>query len=133
MAGRSTYETPALCLSVETRGSEIFVTAAGEVDLASSPAVDAMFAEAVTGTCRRVVIDVSGVTFLDAAGLRALRAGTTSDEEGVEICLLGPSRPVRRILELIEVCALAETPSGALNGGGRSSSTSIEPVVQEVD
>jgi len=127
------YETPVLCLSVETRGSEIFVTAVGEVDLAAAPAVDAMFAGAVTGTYRRVVIDVSGVTFLDAAGLRALRAGPTADDEGVEVCLLAPSRPVRRILELIDMCTLGDTSTPAPNGDGRRSSTSIEPVVAAGD
>ena len=131
MAGLSTFETPWLCLSVQTLGSEILVTASGEFDLASSPAVDAMFAETVTDTCRRVVVDVSGVTFLDAAGLRALRAGSSAGDEGVEICFRAPSRPVRRILELIEMWGFIETSAAALNGDGRPLCTASKRVVSE--
>ena len=120
-------------LSVRALGSEALIIATGEFDLASAPAAAAVFSDVLTETCGRVVIDVSGVTFLDAAGLRALRAAPRSNDEGVEIRLVAPSRPVRRILELIETCPRGETSIGAPNCDGRSSSTSIGPVVQAGD
>jgi anti-anti-sigma regulatory factor len=88
MHGRSPDESFDFCLSVRPLGPEVLVTLCGELDAASAAAVDAMFAEAVTATCRRVLIDASGVTFLDAARLGALLAGPA--ERGGEILVRAP-------------------------------------------
>ena len=129
MPGQSTDETLSLCLSVQTLGPEIVVTATGELDLASASAVTAMFAEVVTETCRRVVIDGTGLTFLDAAGLRALRAGPARGDGGVEICFRAPSRPVRRVLELTDMCGLIETPVAAPDGDEHRMSAATKTVM----
>jgi anti-anti-sigma factor len=133
MAVQPTDQTLSPSLSVQTLGSEILVTATGEFDLASSPVVAATFAEAVTESCRRVVVDVSGVTFLDVAGLRALRAEPVLGDRAVEVCFRAPSGPVRRVLELVDMCTLIETPPAGLNGHGRRRCTATKPVVAEGD
>ena len=93
MDAQRTDENSQPCLSVRSLGPEAVVIATGEFDLASAPAAAAVFADVLTETCRRVVIDVSGVTFLDAAGLRALRAESAPATRAITICFRAPSRP----------------------------------------
>jgi stage II sporulation protein AA (anti-sigma F factor antagonist) len=71
---------------------------------------------------KSVVVDCSGITFLDSMGLRTLlriEAGTR--ENGVALTLAAPSRPVRRVLELAGVERLF-TISEEVPGGGRAAS-----------
>ncbi len=117
MSGLPTFESSSLRLAVQAAGCEVLVAVTGELDLAGSPVVEAMFAEVMTTSCRRVVIDVSGVTFLDAAGLRALR-GPSSGDGRVEVHLRAPSRSVRRVLELIDMVERGG-PSASPKGGDR--------------
>ena len=130
MSGLLKFETSPSCLSVQTLGDEVLVVAAGEFDLNSRPVVDAMFAEVASAGCRRVLIDVSGVTFVDIAGLRALRAGPVADDSAIEVCLRAPSRPVRRILELVDTSRCREMPA-ARDGDGHRRSAAGEPVMSE--
>jgi anti-anti-sigma factor len=119
MPGRLTDESPypPLRLSVQVRGPEVVVAASGELDLAGVPAVTATLAEAVTARCRRVVIDASALTFLDAAGLRALCAKPAGRDGDLDVVLRAPSPPVRRLLELTNMCGLVERPVAAPASG----------------
>ena len=127
MSGLPTFESSSLRLAVQAAGCEVLVAVTGELDLAGSPVVEAMFAEVMTTSSRRVVIDVSGVTFLDAAGLRALR-GPSSGDGRVEVCLRAPSRPVRRILELSDMVRQGETSARPV-GDGRPTRRAAESAV----
>jgi anti-anti-sigma factor len=92
-------------LHAQVFGTEILLTASGELDIGSVSDVTALFAELMTPECALVVVDLSGVTFIDWAALRSLLAGARPD---VELLLRSPSRPVRRLLELTELCHLVE-------------------------
>ena len=120
-------------LSVRALGSEALIIATGEFDLASAPAAAAVFSDVLTETCRRVVIDVSGVTFLDAAGLRALRAESTPTTRAITICFRAPSRPVRRVLELVGMFDLIEGVQPKAGRGRRRTCTATTPVDVEGD
>jgi anti-sigma B factor antagonist len=51
---------------------------------------------------RSVDVNLAGLTFLDAAGVRAIfEAQCRADEKGVFLWVHQPSRPARRIMELI--------------------------------
>lgn len=100
MAGPSFDCPPYFSLSARARGSELLVTARGELDAACVPAVAAMFSELAPPGCRRAVIDVSGLEFVDNAGLRALLSGPPSLDDDFQVALRAPSRPVLRLLEL---------------------------------
>jgi anti-anti-sigma factor len=102
MTGPSTDFPFDLHVSVQRLGDELLLTVAGELDLATAPAVTATVAEHMPATCRRVVIDASGVSFVDAAGLHALQAAPAGCGTDVEIVLHRPSRPLRRILDLTD-------------------------------
>jgi anti-anti-sigma factor len=57
----------ATALKIDLTGSRVAVT--GEVDLHAAPTIHAALAELSNGSA---TLDVSGVTFLDSSGLRAL-------------------------------------------------------------
>ena len=70
----------------------------GEIDAHTAPALaDALAAL----TTERVVIDLSGVDFVDSSGLRVLiQAHQQADEAGRSLVLARPSTSVRRLLEI---------------------------------
>lgn len=61
-------------LSVSTRDEDgrTVVAATGEVDVYTAPVLDDALSAAVTGGATRVVVDLSGVDFLDSTGLSVL-------------------------------------------------------------
>jgi anti-anti-sigma factor len=78
----------------------------GEIDLATAPVLDRELEGAVARGPDRVVVDMSGVTFLDSSGCHALvRAHRRADTTGVELHLAGLDGTCRRVLE---VAGLAE-------------------------
>jgi anti-anti-sigma factor len=98
-----------LSSSVHTNGPEVVLTVAGELDVATAPALTALLADAASSGRPRVVVDVRAVTFLDAAGLRALRGEPGGWSEHVTVVLREPSCRVTRLLELTDSCDLLET------------------------
>lgn len=74
------------------------VKAEGEIDLTTADALRLRVLAALA-THRRVAVDLSAVTFMDCAGLRALVAARLhADRSGRRVTLYRPSRPVRRLL-----------------------------------
>lgn len=72
---------------------------AGELDSSSAP----KFREAVSQLCRypAVAIDLSGVPFVDSAGLGALVSGVRRIREvGGRVALFGPRRNVGRLIRI---------------------------------
>jgi anti-sigma B factor antagonist len=79
------------------------VSLSGEIDLAAEPAIVEAFTQAVTDDVDLdlVYLDVSGVTFIDSCGLRALlRCREVATAHGVELSLTATEGPVTRLLEL---------------------------------
>jgi anti-sigma B factor antagonist len=83
---------------VEDDGARAIVHVRGEIDIATTPAVD----EAVAGvSAPLIVIDLSGVTFMGSSGLASLlRASRRAADLGGSLTLRAPSRPVRDLLEM---------------------------------
>lgn len=74
---------------------------AGEVDLSSAQVLTSQFKAILRDGFSSVVIDATGVTFMDSTGLHALVEGKRLiHENGTEIVLV-PSPQVRRVLELV--------------------------------
>jgi anti-sigma B factor antagonist len=93
-------ETEEEYLSVTT-APDGAVVVAGEVDLYSAPALEAVIDGAVAGGEGNVVIDLAGVRFMDSAGLNILvRCFKPLDEQGRRLVLRSPQDAVRRTLEL---------------------------------
>jgi anti-anti-sigma factor len=90
-------------------GQRLIVTVAGDVDLAAYPRFQAE-AETYAGKGTDVVLECSGVTFLDSMGLRVLvEFRRTVTDAGHSFTLADPSHPVSRVLELAGVQRLFDT------------------------
>ena len=95
-------EEPFSCVLV-VRGDDAVVTMAGELDLATRGAAEAVLAEAEEAATRAVVLDLRGLRFLGSTGLSILVASAgraTLRGVGHEIV---PSEGVRRLLALTGV------------------------------
>jgi anti-sigma B factor antagonist len=91
----SVHEGFAMNVSV-TNGMRI-VTIVGEIDLAVAPAMQAVLTDGHTD----IIVDLSGVTFLDSSGIAAiLRAYRHQTASGHCLSMRGATGPVRRVLEI---------------------------------
>jgi anti-sigma B factor antagonist len=76
----------------------------GELDLGTSELADAAIAR--TRGCRRLIIDLRGLAFVDSTGIQSLlRAQMTAREEGTEMVVIRGPRPVARLFGLLELDA----------------------------
>ena len=74
---------------------------AGELDLASSSALEHAVAHACEQAASEVVLDLSGLRFIDVHGTRALLAARAKcDEYKCDFAVTHESRQVRRVREL---------------------------------
>lgn len=86
-------------LSIDSTGSTFVV--AGELDAHSAPTLREQL-NAVDDA--EIVLDMSGVTFMDSSGLRVLiDAHQTAAGRGCQLIVHEPSQSVRRILEIAGV------------------------------
>ncbi len=67
-----TADGPPLEVDVSATGYGAIVTIAGELDLATAPRVRDALASEVVERAEAVVVDLTGVTFMDSSGLAAL-------------------------------------------------------------
>lgn len=73
----------------------------GELDLATAPELFDTVTERIAAGDRHVVLDLSGLTFCDSAGLSLfVRLQRQLDEVGGQMALAAPTPIVRRVLEV---------------------------------
>jgi anti-sigma B factor antagonist len=88
-------------------GADAFVvSAAGELDLASREALDRELAGALDRGCRRLIVDLTGVTFIDSAAMGALVLNAKRLPDGGG-CVVVTDDP--RILRVFEITGLDRT------------------------
>jgi anti-sigma B factor antagonist len=86
---------------VTSHGTVTVIRISGELDMGSAPLLTDLIGALVGRRPRRVVVDMADVTFLCAAGLRALiQARDMIIAAGGCLVLRAPSRPTRRILAI---------------------------------
>jgi anti-anti-sigma factor len=93
-------------LSVQALGDRrlIVIEASGEVDIGTADLLSECGAWALLRRPLRLAVDLSGITFFSAAGVRALiRMRTAADAEATDFRLRAPSHAVRYVLELASV------------------------------
>ena len=93
-------DSPPFTVSVRLEGDLAVSIVCGELDIATVPLLVENL-EPFRGRFRSLAFDLVDLTFLDAAGLSGLRFSFRSDGTGVLI--RHPSRPVRRLLEIVEM------------------------------
>lgn len=73
----------------------------GEIDLSSVDVLSTQLKNLAKGAPANVIVDATGVTFMDSTGMHALVEGKRAiNSKGTKIYLV-PSPQVRRILELV--------------------------------
>jgi anti-sigma B factor antagonist len=79
----------------------------GEIDIATAPAIRRFLMAAISGGDVHLAVDMSGVTFIDAAGIDVLVvAANRAREAGGGLSLRAPSRQVRRLLGVLDLDAV---------------------------
>jgi anti-sigma B factor antagonist len=96
-------------LAVErTQGDGYELLAAeGEIDIATSPRLIAALNGAVADSAGSLVVDLSGVGFMDSTGLALLvRAQRRMRRRGRGFAVVCPDGPVRRIFEITDMVGI---------------------------
>jgi anti-sigma B factor antagonist len=105
-AARGTVETASLVDTPEPARDLVRVSLSGEVDMYTSAEIRERLAALYADGWQRIVIDMSGVTFLDSAGLAVLVAALRRAERRGATLMIEDARPnVSRILELTHLTA----------------------------
>jgi anti-sigma B factor antagonist len=90
-----------LVVSSERRAGVLILSLSGELDLAASALLERELASAEAGRPTRVVVDLTGLEFIDSSGLRTLmQANERASENGHQLALRQGPRAVRRLFEL---------------------------------
>lgn len=101
-------------------GESSIVTLTGDVDLRHSPALRKALMELMFDR-RPVVVDLSGVTYVDSSGIAGLvEAYQMARKNGTTFALAAISDPVRRVLQLARldrVFTIADTVEAATSKG----------------
>ncbi|MFL6140239.1 MAG: STAS domain-containing protein [Labedaea sp.] len=86
----------------------VVLTVTGEVDLLTTPGLDAEITKQLSGNPpSTLVLDLTGVVFFGSSGLAALiRAATVAQERGVRLLLVASGRAVLRPLEVTTTASL---------------------------
>jgi anti-anti-sigma factor len=84
--------------SIRREGEQAVLAVGGEVDIATADSFRQALLDAQRS--RRVVVDLSGVTFMDSAGVNALVGAYHRVSAGDELRLVGLRPNVRRVFEI---------------------------------
>lgn len=90
-----------LKVSQRVEGTEATVRVSGELDMHTAPDLDDVLVEVIDGGAERVVVDLSGLDFLDSTGLATILAGHQRiTAKGGSLTLDGPSRYIIKMLDI---------------------------------
>jgi anti-sigma B factor antagonist len=87
-------------VSVERRAGTAIVHVVGELDLATAPTLTSALRD-LERPCERVVLDVSGLEFIDSTGLRlAVEEYQRAMADGFDFVIAGAEENVLRVLRI---------------------------------
>jgi anti-sigma B factor antagonist len=96
MAGRT---MGSLRLNTRVDGDRHTIVLSGELDVASAPVLEEALADGCSAGAREVVLDMSGLEFMDSTGLRAiLRGKARCEDHDCDYRLTPAQRPVEQSL-----------------------------------
>jgi anti-anti-sigma factor len=73
----------------------------GEIDLSNLEILDRALDEVLRQSPRRLLVDLSGLEYMDSAGISSLlRAGKQMSQKGGRLILVGGSRFIQRLLRM---------------------------------
>jgi anti-anti-sigma factor len=106
------------CPALEVADGAMTVQLRGEIDIANADMVlDALTRAVRARTARSLTLDIAGLSFIDARGVRTFAAlREVAEAAGVEYRLVGAQRHVRRVFELTSLTAhLDDQESDSVN------------------
>ena len=107
-----------LRLVVENRSGHVLVRALGELDLSSAPNLTSAAEDAFADGYRLLLLDLSGVTFMDSTGISAvLSVDREAQGREASAAIIAPSENALRVLEMLgvdKVLKIYDTIEGAL-------------------
>jgi anti-sigma B factor antagonist len=96
-----------LTVSVEPAGALLMVRAEGELDIASARLLEEEVREAIDSGASTVVLDLSGLDFIDSTGIRVLLSvAEHASRTGDRLRMLHGSERVENVLDLSGVAPL---------------------------
>jgi stage II sporulation protein AA (anti-sigma F factor antagonist) len=124
---------PALRTELAVLRDVVVVTLTGEVDIAEGDRLHDHLSTALMLAERAVVLDLSGLTFLDVAGLQVLaRSRAEAFRNGVPLCIAAPSRQVARLFEVVGTAGIPvlDCVEAALRRHSRATVTLQRPALR---
>ncbi|MGI8662326.1 MAG: anti-sigma factor antagonist [Acidimicrobiales bacterium] len=119
-------------LGVSYAAHETVLSVRGAVDLLTAPAVGALLSALIEGGRSEIVVDASGVTFIDASGLGVIAAASARLRPvGGTITIRSPSQLLRRLIDITamgELIGVDPIPSGGPLGPEQPSDDQSQPV-----
>jgi anti-anti-sigma factor len=110
-----------LRVDVQNEHDATIVAVSGELDLASSPELDAVLERAGDYGAGLVLVDLRGLEFMDSTGLSVLvKAHQRAEDAGTRFGLVNGPAQVRRLLSLTGIgdrVTVVENPDELLGGG----------------
>ncbi len=107
-------------LEVRRQGAATVISVSGELDLASSPALQEELDRAAGSDSQTLIIDLRELDFMDSTGLSVLvRAHQRTEEQGRQLAMVKGPQQVQRLLSLTGVAdrlTLVDTPEELLTG-----------------
>lgn len=92
-------------------GGDAVLMISGELDLVTRLRLRWSIREVLRLAPDRLVVDLAGVTFIDASALGELVAArAASRSAGGDLAIRSPSAPVRRVLDIVELADLVDHP-----------------------
>ncbi len=99
----------AVKISSKTTNGTTEITVAGTVDLYSAPELRSSLLDAVPKAEEDVLVDLSGIDYMDSSGIAVLVEGLRSARSNdTRLVLRAPSRAVMKVLELAKLDQLFE-------------------------
>jgi len=89
-------------MEIVHQGDVVIVRLVGEVDLANTPTLSAAILEAIPNDSAGLVVDLSGVRYIDSVGIRMLFTFVRSlhdSRQGMAVAV-PPESPVRKLLKI---------------------------------
>ncbi len=104
---------PFSCLSVSD-GARTIIASQGELDISTCELLQTRIDEAIAARARSLVLDLSGLTFVDSSGLHCLLSTSSrARRDGIELEIVPPGAGVMRIFELTATAAVLPFRSAA--------------------
>jgi len=107
-------------VEVREEGQGTVIALSGELDLASSPALEDALERVLSSDAKIVVIDLRELEFMDSTGLSILvRAHQTAEEQELALHLVNGPPQVQRLLSLTGVgerLSLIDAPEDVVGG-----------------